>query len=101
MDKLFGDEGGFDDEDDDDDIDASETSSLVGSQRSRSQSTRALSNSSSLPISRNASPMPARADNSLMGRMQHAFDGVLGRRQRAEDATARGRYRALDGGNEH
>jgi hypothetical protein len=87
MDKLFGDEGDGSD-DDEDDFGASETSSLVPSLRSgRSPS--------GLPTSRTSSPLPARADNSLMGRVTEAFGSAFGRRPRRP--SSRGRYDAIPG----
>lgn len=97
MDKLFGDESTDDDDDDDDDDIMSdpeaqsetETSSLVGSLRPGG------SVSSTLTLSRRGSPMPARADNSLFGRMHDAFDGLMGRRPPRRDSVSRGRYNAI------
>lgn len=89
MDKLFGDDIDDDDEDDDDEDDefgASETSSLVSSLRTGRTG-------SALPTSRNASPMPARADNSLMGRLNETWNGLVG--ARPPRRPSRGRYNAI------
>lgn len=89
MDKLFGDEPvDDDDDDDDDDYGASEVSSLVTSSRAASV----------LPTSRQPSPMPARADNSLMGRVTDAVGGVFGRQQPRKLSPPRGRYDAIPDG---
>ncbi|BEJ11817.1 hypothetical protein CspHIS471_0202770 [Cutaneotrichosporon sp. HIS471] len=85
MDKLFGDKGEGSD-DDDDDCAASETSSLMPSQR-RGHSP------SGLPTSRTSSPMPVRTDNSLLGRVTHAFSSAFG--GRPGSPTPRGRYNAI------
>ncbi|TXT05989.1 hypothetical protein VHUM_03750 [Vanrija humicola] len=84
MDKLFGDESSpYDDDDDQSDMDASESSSLVGSRRG----SRRGSGTSPAPFSRT----PARAENSLVGRVTDA----MFRTGSGRDA-GRGRYKAID-----
>ena len=89
-----------DSEEEDGDDDASETSSLVGNSRSRSIS-RTLSVGSSLPLSRNPSPLRNRVeeqDVGLVGRVTSALTGLVGGRRLRE--KARGTYDSLDGGHE-
>ncbi|WOO81901.1 MFS glucose transporter mfs1 [Vanrija pseudolonga] len=86
MDRLFGDESTpyGDDDDDQSDIDASESSSLVSGSR---QGSRRGSGTSPAPFSRT----PARAENSLVGRVTDAmFRSGSGR------DGGRGRYKAID-----
>lgn len=89
------------DEDDSDggediaDDDASETSSLVGNNRS-------LSISSSLPSSRKPSPLRYRVDEQktgLLGRVTDTVNGVLGRRRQSRKSM-RGEYDSLGGVHE-
>ncbi|RSH87041.1 hypothetical protein EHS25_003529 [Saitozyma podzolica] len=104
MDQLFGDETVEDDEDEDgdgddgDDGSASETSSLVGNNRSASRGSRSAH--SSLPTSRKPSPMPdgRGGDAGLFGRLTGAVDSFLGGSRRR--GSVRGEYNAVAGGGE-